>query len=361
LQDGGGRVSAVLIASASAFLRIGLVQQLRRRQGGHGRIAPVEAATATEAVRTLATGRIDLAIVDDALMASPTGDRLVARLERHHERALVIATREPQRMPATSIGTLRVIPGMVDGVLNMGAIARALPAALDEVAVEFGIRRAPPDALRTSIAPDECAPAPRGPPEIVLVASSTGGPGALTILLRHLGRPKLPVVVAQHMPADQTAGFAQYLSAESGLDVVERGAGEVPSRPQVTVLHGGSDYRLGRGRSGQFRLIATEVAGNVFHPSADLLFSSAAEAGVSAIAVVLSGMGEDGARGAAAVAARGGRVLVQDFASCVVAGMPSATRAACPSAAMAGVAEIAWRLSRWSTAVIHRAEAVPEN
>jgi chemotaxis response regulator CheB len=360
LQDGGCGVSAVLIASASAFLRIGLAQQLRRRQGGHGRIAPLEAVTATEAVRTLATGGIDLAIVDDALMASPTGDRLVARLERHHERALVIATREPQRMPATSIGTLRVIPGIVDGVLNMGAIARALPAALDEVAVEFGIRRVPPDALLTSIAPESAATR-RGQPEIVLVASSTGGPSALTILLRHLGRPKLPVVVAQHMPADQTAGFAQYLSAESGLDVVERGAGEVPSRPQVTVLHGGSDYRLGRGRSGQFRLIATEVAGNVFHPSADLLFGSAAEAGVNAIAVVLSGMGEDGARGAAAVAARGGRVLVQDFASCVVAGMPSATRAACPSAAMAGVAEIAWRLSRWSTAVIHRAEAVPES
>ena len=353
-------MSAVLIASASAFLRIGLAQQLRRREGGHGRIAPLEAVTATEAVRTLATGGINLAIVDDALMASPTGDRLVARLEGHHERALVIATREPQRMPATSIGTLRVIPGIVDGVLNMGAIARALPAALDEVAVEFGIRRVPPDALLTSIAPESAATR-RGQPEIVLVASSTGGPSALTILLRHLGRPKLPVVVAQHMPADQTAGFAQYLSAESGLDVVERGAGEVPSRPQVTVLHGGSDYRLGRGRSGQFRLIATEVAGNVFHPSADLLFGSAAEAGVNAIAVVLSGMGEDGARGAAAVAARGGRVLVQDFASCVVAGMPSATRAACRSAAMAGVAEIAWRLSRWSTAVIHPAEAVPES
>ena len=72
-------------------------------------------------------------------------------------------------------------------------------------------------------------------------------------------------------------------------------------------------------------------------------------------------MGEDGARGAAAVAARGGRVLVQDFASCVAAGMLLATRATCPSAAMAGVAEIAWRLSRWPTVVIHRAEAVPES
>jgi two-component system chemotaxis response regulator CheB len=349
-------MSNVLIASASAFLRIGLAQQLRRRQRS---IVALEAATATEAVRTLSGGGINLAIVDDALMAPPTGDRLLARLERRHERALIIATREPQRMPLVSAGALRVIQGGVDGVLNMGAIARALPMALDEVAAEFGIRRAPTDALRTSIAP-ECARAPHAQPQIILVASSTGGPSALSLLLRQLGPPKLPVVVAQHMPADQTAGFAQYLAAESGLDVVERGAGDIPLRAQVTVLHGGSDYALRCGRSGQFRLTATEVAGNVFHPSADLLFSSAAEAGMRVIAVVLSGMGEDGARGAATVAASGGQVLVQDFSSCVVAGMPSATRAACPSAAVAGVAEIAWRLSRCSTAVIHPAEAILE-
>ncbi len=348
-------MSSVLVASPSAFLRIGLLQQLRRRQRN---IAPAEAATAAEAVRILAAGGIDLAIVDDALMVTPTGDRLVATIERHHGRALVIATREPQEMLPASTGTLRVISGVVDGILNMGAIARSLPAALDEVAVERGIRRAPASAPR--VIADHCARIPRGRPEIVLVAASTGGPSALTLLLRHLGPPKLPVLVAQHMPADQTAGFAQYLAAESGFDVIERGAGDVPSHAQVIVLHGGSDYRLARGRAGQFRLVATEVAGNVFHPSADLLFGSAAEAGMTVIAVVLSGMGEDGARGAAAVAAQGGRVLVQDFASCVVAGMPSATRAACPSAAVASVPEIAERLSRWSMARIHRAEAIPE-
>jgi chemotaxis response regulator CheB len=53
-------------------------------------------------------------------------------------------------------------------------------------------------------------------------------------------------------------------------------------------------------------------------------------------------------------------VLVQDFASCVVAGMPSATRAVCPSAAVASVPEIAERLSRWSMALVRRAEVVPE-
>jgi two-component system chemotaxis response regulator CheB len=351
-------VSTVLIASSSAFLRIGLVQQLRRRQGS---VVAVEAATAVEAVRILAAGGIDLAIVDDVMVASPAGDRLFAAIERLHERALLIARREPQAMPlAGGAGTMRVIPGVIDGVLDMGAIARALPAALDEVAVERGIRRVPPDAPQAPIADrDTTRPLRRGP-ELVLVAASTGGPSALRLLLRHLGPPKLPVVVAQHMPADQTAGFAQYLAAESGVEVIERAAGDVPSSAQVTVLRGGADYRLARGRAGQFRLVATAVAGNVFHPSADLLFGSAAEAGMTVVAVVLSGMGEDGARGAVAVAAQGGRVLVQDFASCVVAGMPSATRAVCPSAAVASVPEIAERLSRWSTALTNRASAIAE-
>ena len=89
-------MSSVLVASPSAFLRIGLLQQLRRRQGNQGNIVPAEAATAAEAVRILAGGGIDLAIVDDALMVTPVGDRLVAAIERHHGRALVIATRGPQ-------------------------------------------------------------------------------------------------------------------------------------------------------------------------------------------------------------------------------------------------------------------------
>jgi two-component system, chemotaxis family, protein-glutamate methylesterase/glutaminase len=349
-------VSTVLVASPSAFLRIGLLQQLRRRRGS---IVPAEAATAAEALRILGGGEIDLAIVDDALLETPSGDRLVATIERHHGRALVIATRPQQRTPCAAPGTLRVIPGVVDGVLSMGAIARSLPGALDEVAVERGLRRPPAEAPWLPIARHR-GDAPRGRSEIVLVAASTGGPSALTLLLHHLGPPRLPVVVAQHMPADQTAGFAQYLAAESGLDVSEQGAGELPSNAQVTVLRGGSDYRLARGRAGQFRLVATEVAGNVFHPSADLLFGSAAEAGMTAIAVVLSGMGEDGARGAAAVAARGGAVLVQNFASCVVAGMPSAARSVCPAAVVATVPEIAERLSRWSTAPVRRAAPVPE-
>jgi two-component system, chemotaxis family, protein-glutamate methylesterase/glutaminase len=350
-------VNTVLIASPSTFLRMALIQQLRRRRRS---IACAEAATAIEAAKIFAGGGIDLAIVDNALLATPTGERLIAAIERHDGRGLLIETCEPKSTPPAGARTLRVISGVVDGTLDMGAIARSLPVALDEVAVERGRRATLFDAPLTPIVHGFAPHTSRRRPEVMLLAASTGGPSAITLLLRHLGPPRLPVLIAQHMPADQTAGFARYLAAESGFDVIERGTGDLPSNAQVVVLRGGSDYRLARGRTGQFRLVATEVAGNVFHPSADLLFGSAAEAGMAVIAVVLSGMGEDGSSGAAALAARGGRVLVQEFASCVVAGMPSATRAICPSAVVASVPEIAERLSRWSMAQTIGAAAIAE-
>jgi two-component system chemotaxis response regulator CheB len=350
-------VNTVLIASPSTFLRMALIQQLRRRRRS---IVCVEATTGTDAAKIFAGGGIDLAIVDNALLATLAGERLIATIERQDGCGVLIETLEPKSTSPPGARTLRVISGVVDGTLDMGAIARSLPAALDEVAVERGRRPTLFGAPLTPIVHEAARHTSRRLPEVMLLAASTGGPSAITLLLRHLGPPRLPMLIAQHMPADQTLGFARYLAAESGFDVIERGAGDLPSNAQVVVLRGGSDYRLARGRTGHFRLIPTEVAGNVFHPSADLLFGSAAEAGMAVIAVVLSGMGEDGSRGAAAVAARGGRVLVQDFASCVVAGMPSATRAICPSAVVASVPEIAERLSRWSMAPTIGAAAIAE-
>jgi two-component system chemotaxis response regulator CheB len=345
-------MSAVLVASASAFLRIGLVQQMRLR---HHYVRAAEAASAAEAMRILSEGAVDLAIVDDALMAGADGDGLNAALGRHTGRALVIATREPGSTQPSAAGPTRVIAGAIDGLLNMGAIARELPGALDDLAARPIVRR--PAGRAMSAPPDHRSRVRAKRPEIVLVAASTGGPGALAKLLKMLGPPPLPMIIAQHMPADQTASFARHLAAETRLEVREMGGGDIPRTAQVTVLRGGTDYRLGRGAAGRFRVAVTNVAGNVFHPSADLLFGSAAEAGLDAVVVVLSGMGEDGARGASAIAARGGAVLVQDFASCVVSGMPSAAHAACPSATVASVPAIAKHLSRWMDSPAARSAA----
>ncbi len=343
---------SVLLASPSAFLRIGLTQQLR---GQRRRFIPIEATTAAETARLLAGRTFDLAIVDDTLLAEADGDRLHEALTRHARQALLIALREPSQTPASIARAVPVIAGRLDGVLDMGGIARALHDALESLAATRPVRR-PDEQSATSTV---CTRDPRRPAEIILMAASTGGPGALAALLSRMGPPQVPVVVAQHMPADQTAAFARHLSVETSLSVCECGAGQLPSA-QVAVLRGGSDYRIRRAAGAGFWLSTTTIAGNAFHPSADLLFASAAEAGIKVAAVVLSGMGEDGARGAGLIAEHGGGVLVQDFDSCVVPGMPAATRAACPSAVVASLPGIAARLSRWTAPSPRGAAAMAE-
>jgi two-component system chemotaxis response regulator CheB len=334
-------MSAALVGSPSSFLRMGLSQQLRARWQT---LRTMEATTAAEAMRIVAESTIDVAIVDEALLTERTGANLAAALSLIAKRTILIATGGASRLAPSLRESFLVIDGEIEGVLNMGAISSALPHALDHLVTATN-RRYTPSAVATT-----SRPIPMKPAEAILMAASTGGPTALATLLKRIGRSRLPIIIAQHMPADQTAGFARYLAIDTGLDVAECCSGDVPSAPVVTVLGGGTDYRLGRGRSGKLRLIRAKHEPNLIHPSADLLFASAAEAGIEALAVVLSGMGEDGARGSALVAARGGRVLVQEFGSCVVAGMPSATFAACPSATVASLRRIAEHLTRWTVA-----------
>ena len=336
----GAAMANILLASPSAFLRIGLLQQLGRRDR---RFVPLESSNTERALRLLADSTIDLAIVDDTLLTETDGDLLAHALSRYARRALLIALREPRDASAQLAHGIPVIVGRTDGILDMGGIARKLHHTLDALAGTKPTWRPAAQPERAATATRE----PAGSAEIIVIAASTGGPGALATLLTRLGPPLVPVVVAQHMPVDQTESFARHLAVETGLVVRECGVGQMPDA-HVTVLRGGADYRIRRAANAGFWLSTANVAGNAFHPSADLLFASTAEAGIKSIAVVLSGMGEDGARGACLIAAHGGGVLVQEFASCVVPGMPAATRAACPSALVASLPQIAARLSRWT-------------
>jgi chemotaxis response regulator CheB len=319
-----------------------LARQLKQRWQN---LPTMEAASAAEAMRIVAESAIDFAIVDEALLTDRTGANLAAALSLIGKRTILIATGSAPRLAPALRQSFLVIDGEIEGVLNMGAISSALPHALDHL-ITASSRRYTPSATT----PTSRNPIPTKAPEAILIAASTGGPTALATLLGRIGKSRLPIIIAQHMPADQTAGFARYLAIETGLEVAECSSGDVPPAPVVTVLRGGTDYRLGRGKFGKLRLLRARHERNLIHPSADLLFESAAEAGIEALAVVLSGMGEDGARGSAVVAAQGGRVLVQEFASCVVAGMPSATFAACPSATVASLRRIAEHLTRWTVA-----------
>src|SRR5262249_49173116 len=163
-------------------------------------------------------------------------------------------------------------------------------------------------------------------PELVAIGTSTGGPNALAALLPAFPPDwSVPLLIVQHMPPQFTAQLAQRLTEKSRLRVREGVAGELLSAAQAWVAPGG--HHLVVRREGQaVRLVLNDDPPvNSCRPSVDVLFRSAAEVyGPGVLAVVLTGMGQDGLRGSESVRAAGGQVLVQDEASSVVWSMPGA-------------------------------------
>ena len=159
----------------------------------------------------------------------------------------------------------------------------------------------------------------------LVIGVSTGGPSALAELIPNLpGDLGVPVLVCQHMPPVFTRLLAERLDAKSALHVHEAADGDAITRGGVWIAPGGL-HMVVRHRPGGAPVIATtnDPPENSCRPAVDpLLRSAVATWGSGVLAVVLTGMGQDGLRGCEAVSEAGGRILVQDEASSVVWGMP---------------------------------------
>jgi two-component system chemotaxis response regulator CheB len=156
------------------------------------------------------------------------------------------------------------------------------------------------------------------------VGASTGGPNALCELLVGLGADfPVPLVIAQHMPPMFTRLLAERLALESRLKVTEAASGDALG-PGIALLAPGDHHmRLVRATTGLAVLLNQGPAENSCRPSVDVLFRSVAETcGDAALAVVLTGMGQDGVGGCERIRAAGGQVLVQDESTSVIWGMP---------------------------------------
>jgi len=162
-------------------------------------------------------------------------------------------------------------------------------------------------------------------PRVVAVGSSTGGPAALMqILGGFVEPPDCAFVVAQHMPEGFTQGFAERLDRLTPLRAREARDGDEPAPGTVLLAPGGSHMTLeSQGR----RVVARVVRGSredKYVPSVDRLFQSAAKCyGAELLAVVLTGMGDDGRSGVRAVKASGGRVVAESEETAVIFGMPA--------------------------------------
>ncbi len=203
-----------------------------------------------------------------------------------------------------------------------GAVRRASRIRVVRNALGTFVDAGPAGRSVAAVADEERpTPGPARPVPVVALTASTGGPVALQRVLAELPST-LPaaLVVCQHLPPGFTADLAGLLRRVSRLRVEEARDGEMLGAGIVHVAPGGRDLAI-VGRC----LRLSESPLRACGPSADLLFGSlASSAGESAVAVVLTGMGEDGARGARSIRERGGTVIAQDEASSVVYGMPAA-------------------------------------
>jgi len=162
--------------------------------------------------------------------------------------------------------------------------------------------------------------------QAVAIGLSTGGPNALRYLLSQLP-PEFPaaVLVVQHMPEGFTEPLARRLDETSALQVKEAQSGDLLLAGRVLICPGNRHIKIRRMPLGNIAVLTDEAAVRGHRPSVDVLFRSLAqEFGPDGVAVLMTGMGEDGADGMGEVKAHGGTTIAQNEESCVVYGMPRA-------------------------------------
>jgi two-component system chemotaxis response regulator CheB len=158
---------------------------------------------------------------------------------------------------------------------------------------------------------------------IVAIGTSTGGTQALEVVLPALPRTSVGIVIVQHMPVKFTAAFADRLNQHCQIEVLEAKDGDRVLPGRALVAPGGRHMTVRRDGA-QYRVqILDAPPVNRHRPSVDVLFRGVAEcAGANALGIIMTGMGDDGARGLKQMRDVGARTLGQDEATCVVYGMP---------------------------------------
>jgi two-component system chemotaxis response regulator CheB len=187
----------------------------------------------------------------------------------------------------------------------------------------------------------------RLPLRLVLIGASTGGPQALAVLLAQLPQDfAVPILVVQHLPGSWTTSLAQQLNQLSPLEVREARAQDQLQNGTVLVVPGNQQVSLSE--SGQLTLFHRS---DLNRPSVNLALLSACEAfGRRTLAVILTGMGNDGLEGVQALKKKHGKCLAEHASSCVVYGMPRAVIEAGLADKVAPLERLAQEIRRAATA-----------
>lgn len=305
---------------------------------------------ALEVADSAANGRIALAklpavkpdiVILDVEMPEMDGLETLAEIRKRQPRLPVIMFSSiTERGAAVTLEALAL--GANDYVTkpsNSGNMTTALQRVREELIPRikmFCRLRSPPTPapapLNRPIAPQPesrpgslpVAPRQRQRVDVVAIGISTGGPNALAALLPQLpANFPAPILIVQHMPPIFTRLLAERLAAQSLLSIAEGAEGDILRPGQVWLAPGGLHMALER-QGTQVRLrLNQNPPENSCRPAVDVLFRSVAEIyRANTLAVVMTGMGNDGLKGCEAIRRAGGQILVQDESSSVVWGMP---------------------------------------
>ena len=311
----------VLIVDDSAFMRKMLSEIVARDP------ALCVAGTArdgADALQKLDALRPDVVTLDVEMPVLNGYDALAEIMRRCPTPVLMLSSLTQAGADATvrclEMGAVDVV-GKPSGAVSLD-IGKIAPELIAKIKAAAGVRFSPHSAA--CAAPVPAAPSAKFPfPAVLVIAASTGGPRALQTLVPALP-PGLgiPIVVVQHMPPGFTASLARRLSQTSPFPAREAAAGDTLAAGQILVAPGGSHLEFTAG--GAARLTADPPLHGV-RPAADVTLASlVALYGPRVLAVLLTGMGRDGARGLKLIFDKGGQTLAEDESTCVVYGMPRA-------------------------------------
>lgn len=337
----------VLVVDDSAFVR----QALSRMLGGGPEIEVVGLAVdgrdAIEKVRALKPDVVTL----DIQMPRMGGLEVLEELMAENPVPVLLLSSQTREgtdvtLRGLELGALDFVDkSRAQGNMNLLNLAEELREKILAIGRVHVARRPRPIVLPES-RPLTAVRKPRA--EVVVIATSTGGPPALQAIV-----PRLPkdlqsaVLVVQHMPVGFTRSLAERLDARSGLRVREAENGDQVAPGEVLVAPAGLHMRVKRHASGVHVVLDDEPRSTLHRPSADVLMASVAKVyGTRALGIVLTGMGSDGVEGLRAIREAGGRTLAESEETCVIYGMPKA-------AAEAGVVDKSVPLQHMAEAILN--------
>lgn len=246
-----------------------------------------------------------------------------------------------------------------DGAFRLELVNKV--KSLGRVSQNDPTRKARPGVKTTSSAAAPVAPRPKpaaGPvslrspgrskPRILVVGSSTGGPQALDKFFSNLDRSlKMPILVVQHMPPKFTTILCSHIQSASGWPCREAVDGDKLVPGEIRMAPGGYHMVIAGSSASPVLKLNEDPPENFCRPAVDPMFRSASKYfGADVLGVVLTGMGNDGAKGGQVIVDGGGTVIAQDEATSVVWGMPGAAAAAGICAAVLPLAELPGKVKK---------------